>query len=294
MRAVERAVDDVCGHVRRASGARAPRVSLGSRAVSGRPRRTLKRLQSIARRLAPVLATALLLAGAAYALQRLVLSGDDAPAQAASVRALVLAPGTFTATHPYAPYYVVPDSKLSGPSKLSPAATAKFVTAPESALQKGATAGSPHVVRIELRGQDDKPVTVEAVRVKVVSDARPLKGWFIASPGCGVERDVRVANVNLDVARKRTRPLGIEIGGSERRIVEIQASTRRHRIAWVAELTVSAEGRRRATITVDDSGQPFRVTAPTASRGYAPVYGATGISGFARRRGWDDGVETGC
>lgn len=258
--------------------------------MPGRPRRTSKRLKSIARKLAPVL----LLALAAYAIQGFLLGGDDEPAEPASVRARVLAPGTFTSAHPYAPYYVVPEYKLSGPSKLSSSATAKFVTAPESALQKGATPASPHVVRIELRGQDDKPITVEAVRVKVVNDARPLKGWFIASPGCGVERDVRVANVNLDVARKRTRQLGIEIGRSERTIVEIQASTRRHRVAWVAELTVSGEGRTRATITVDDSGQPFRVTAPTASRGYAPMYGATGITGFDRRRGWDDGVETGC
>jgi hypothetical protein len=241
-----------------------------------------------------VLSIVLLLALAAYAVQGLLLGGEDEPTEPASVRARVLAPGTFTAAHAYAPYYVVPEYKLSGPSKLSSSATAKFVTAPESALQKGATAGSPHVVRIELRGQDDKSVTVEAVRVKVVRDARPLKGWFIASPGCGVQPDVRVANVNLDVSRKRTRRLGIEIGRTERRIVEIQASTRRHRVAWVAELMVSGEGRTRATITVDDSGQPFRVTAPTASRGYAPVYGATGITGFDRRRGWDNGVEKGC
>jgi hypothetical protein len=254
----------------------------------------LQRLKRIVRKLAPVLGIAIVLAAGAYAIQRLLFGGKDEPAEAASVRVRVLATGTFTAAHPFAPYYVVPDRKLSGPAKLSPAATAKFVTAPETALQKGATDGSPQIVRIELRGQDDRPVTVEAVRVKVVSDARPLKGWFIASPGCGVERTVRVVNLNLDVARKRRRKLGIEVGRSDRKIVEIQASTRRHRVAWVAELTVTGDGRRPATITVDDSGQPFRVTSPTASRGYAPVYGATGITGFDRRRGWDNGVDTGC
>ena len=46
--------------------------------------------------------------------------------------------------------------------------------------------------------------------------------------------------------------------------------------------------------TCDDGGRPFRMTSPTASRGYEPVYGATGITGFDRRRGWDDGVDTGC
>jgi hypothetical protein len=251
-------------------------------------------LKGIGRRVAPVLGIALVLAAGSYALVGLLRGGDDEPLEPASVRVRVLAPGSFTAAHAYAPYYVVPDRKLSGPSKLSPAATAKFVTAPESALEKGATAGSPHVVRIELRGQDEKPVMVEAIRAKVTSNRRPLKGWFIASPGCGVERTVRVANVSLDVARKRTRELGIEIGPNDRKLVEIHASTRRRRAAWVAELTVSGAGRSRATITVDDSGKPFRVTSPTASRGYAAVYGATGITGFDRRRGWDDGVDTNC
>lgn len=262
--------------------------------MSGRPTRILKRLKRTARKLAPLLAIALLLAAGAYAVSRLLFGGGDEPSEPASVRVRVLAAGTFTAAHPYAPYYVVPTRKLSGPSKLSPAATAKFVTQPEIALAKGATAGSPQIVRIELRGQDDRPVTVEALRVRVVSDARPLKGWFIASPGCRVERTVRVASVNLDVARKRTRKLGIEIARNQRRTVEIQASTRHHRMAWVGQLTVSGTGRSRATIAVDDNGQPFRMTSPTASRGYEPVYGATGISGFDRRRGWDNGVDTGC
>jgi hypothetical protein len=275
-------------------GAKAPRGSLGSGAVSGRPRRTLKRLKRSARKHGPVGAIVLLLAAGAYAAPRLLLGGEDKSLQPASVRVRVLAPGTFAAAHAYAPYYVVPTTKLSGPSKLSPAATAKFVTQAESALAKGATAGSPQIVRIELRAQDQKPVTVEAVSAKIVSDGRPLKGWFIASPGCGVERTVRVANVNLDVARKRTRKLGIKIARTDRTIVEIQASTRRRRAAWVAELTVSGEGRSRATIVVDDHGKPFRMTSPTASRGYEPVYGATGITGFDRRRGWDDGVDTRC
>jgi hypothetical protein len=39
-----------------------------------------------------------------------------------------------------------------------------------------------------------------------------------------------------------------------------------------------------ATVTVDDAGKPFRVTSASASRGYEPVYGATGITSFARSR----------
>ena len=256
-------------------------------------RHRLTRLKRIARKLAPILGIAIVLAGAALLANQLLLGGDD-PAEVPALRARVLAPGSFTAAHPYAPYYVVPDKRLSGPDRLSELATAKFVTAPESALEKGAMPASPQVVRFELRVQGDKPVTIQSVRARIVSDARPLKGWFIAAPGCTVERRVRVANLNLDVASKRSRRIGIEVGPNDRRAIEIQASTRRRRIAWVAELTVAGEDDSSATITVDDSGEPFRVTSPTASRGFAPVYGATGISGFERRRGWDDGVETGC
>jgi hypothetical protein len=46
-------------------------------------------------------------------------------------------------------------------------------------------------------------------------------------------------------------------------------------------------------VTVDDAGKPFRVTATRDSRAYAPLFGPTGISGFARERSWDRGVR-GC
>src|SRR4051812_7098094 len=92
----------------------------------------------------------LLLAGGVLLVANELVLSDD-PIGPPPVRVRVLAPGTFESAHAYAPYYVVPSSRLADPSKLSRAAASGFVTRPEAALAKGALAGSPQVVRLELR-----------------------------------------------------------------------------------------------------------------------------------------------
>ena len=51
----------------------------------------------------------------------------------------------------------------------------------------------------------------------------------------------------------------------------------------MAELTVRNADGDRTTITVDDGGKPFRVTSERSSRSYAPIYGQSGIIGYARQ-----------
>ncbi len=232
-----------------------------------------------------------------------VFSDDDAASGPPPVRVRVLAPGTFAASHPFAPYYVVPRKRVKSPARLSRAATNGFVTRPEAALDKGALAGSPQIVRLELRSTTDDPVTVQSVGYDVVSDARPLRGWFTAQPACAFER-VRVARLNLDRTRSRpryldaegasSRELGLELDRSEPVVLELQAATRSRRIAWTATLSVSRDGGPAQTVSVDDSGQPFRVTSARSAQGYAATFGATGVSGFARERSWDRGAIRGC
>ena len=216
----------------------------------------------------------------------------------------VLPAGTFQAAHAFAPYYVVPDKRVASPADLSDAATNRFVTRPEAALSKGAQAGSPQIVRLELRSTTDDPVTIEGVSVDVVSDARPLKGWFTAQPSCTFER-VRTARISLDARRPgvryvdakgaSTRRLSLPLTQARPAVLELQAATRRKRVAWVARLAVSHDGAAAQTVIVDSGGgEPFRVTAARDSRGYAPAFGATGISGFTRDRAWDRGRVTGC
>jgi hypothetical protein len=259
------------------------------------------KLKRVGRRLAVAGGVLLLAAAAVLAVNTLVFS-DDAGLGPAPVRVQVLAPGTFESSHPYAPYYVVPGSRVASPAKLSRAATNRFVTRPEAALGKGALPGSPQVVRLALRSTTDEPVTVERVRFHVVSDARPVKGWFTAQPACEFER-VDVARVNLDSRRrpvryvnrdgKRRRSLSLALHRSRPAVLELHARTSRRRVAWTAQLSVRRDGAPAQTVTVDDGGRAFRVTAVSASRGYTPLFGPTGIAGFARERSWDRGVK-GC
>ncbi len=261
----------------------------------------VRRLPSLAwkglRRGAPVIAGLLVLAAGAYAVKTLLLD-DDESAAAARLGVTVLPPGTYASSHPYAPYYVVPRKRFSSPSKLTRLARNNLITKPESAVSKGALPGSPQIVRLSLRALSDKPVTLDSVRAKVISDARPLRGWYTAAAGCEVE-PVRRARLNLDSPRaaaryvgadeRSARTLSLKVGRSDPQVIELQATTRRHRVAWVAELTVRNEDGDPSTITVDDAGEPFRVTSERSSQSYQPIYGQSGIIGYARQEaGFED------
>lgn len=262
----------------------------------------LKKVGKRGVKLGGLLLVALVVVLVAY---EVVGSGDDGAEVAGPppVTIRVLPAGTFQASHAFAPYYVVPDKRVASPAGLSEAATNRFVTRPEAALSKGGQAGSPQIVRLELRSTTDDAVTVEGVSVDVVSDARPLKGWFTAQPSCSFER-VRVARISLDRRRRNVRyvdaegtsarTLSLPLSRTRPTVIELQAATRRKRVAWVARLSVSHDGAPAQTVSVDDGGEPFRVTSARDARGYAAAFGATGISGFTRDRAWDRGRVTGC
>ena len=246
-------------------------------------------LRRILRRIPLVVCVLIVLAGVAYLVNEFALTDDETVA-AASLRVNVMRPGSFESAHPYAPYYIVPRERFRDPSKLSRVARNKIVSDPESALAKGALAGSPQIVRLSLRASSDDPVTVEGVRFNVVSDARPLRGWYTALSGC-MAQPVRRAQANLDAKRGAvryvsvngvvSRNLALEVSRSEPQVIELRAATKRRRIAWTAELSLKDADGNASTVVVDDGGDPFRVTATRASRGYEPVYGPTGITGFA-------------
>ena len=247
-------------------------------------------LRRILRRIPLIAGVLIVVAGVAYLVDEFALSDDESVA-AAPLRVTVMAPGSFESAHPYAPYYVVPRKRFRDPTKLSRVARNKIVSNPESALSKGALAGSPQIVRLSLRTTSDDALTVEGVRFKVLSDARPLRGWFTALSGC-MAQPVRRAQANLDSKRRAvryvsvnnvvSRRLALEVERSAPQVIELRAATKRRRVAWTAELSVKDDDGNTSVVAVDDEGKPFRVTATSASRGYEPVYGPTGITGFAR------------
>jgi hypothetical protein len=233
------------------------------------------------------------------------IKGPDDPAEVVGpppVDVRVLEPGSYQAAHPFAPYYVVPRNRVASPAQLTKAATNRFVTRPEAALDKGGQPGSPQIVRLQLQATNDEDVTLTGVRFDLVSDATPLKGWFTAQPGCSFD-PVQRARVTLDRQHTRVRYVDakgnasskLELSLSRRKptVLELQAAARKHRVAWTATLVFDRDGRKQQ-LAVDDAGKPFRVTSASSSRGYAPEFGATGISGYVRDRAWDGGHVTGC
>jgi hypothetical protein len=254
-----------------------------------------KVLGKVPRRIPKVVVVLLVLAVGAYAVNAVLLSDDDGDGAKAvkptPLRATVMAPGTFESAHPYAPYYVVPRARFRDPTRLSRVARNKIVTDPQSAISKGGLAGSPQIVRVSLRSTSEDPVTVEGVRFNVISAARPLRGWFTALSGC-MATPVRRAQGNLDSKRAAvryvsgggvvSRTLALEVTRSAPRVIELRATTKKRRAAWTAELSVKDGDGNTQTVSVDNDGEPFRVTSASASRGYEPVYGPTGITGFAR------------
>jgi len=251
-------------------------------------------LKKVLRRGAIVIVVLCVAAGGAYAVKTQFFDDDgEAVARPAPLSVAVLRPGSFAAAHPYAPYYVVPRKRFTDPSKLTTVARNKLLSKPESTLSKGALAGSPQIVRLSLRATSSEPVRVEGVSYTVVSDARPLRGWYTALPGCEIE-PVRRAKLNLDrrraavryvgVDKRSSRTLGFEVTRSARQVIELQATTRRHRVAWTASLSLRDADGNASTVTVDDNGKPFRVTSERSSSFYSPVYGQSGIIGYNRIR----------
>jgi hypothetical protein len=212
------------------------------------------------------------------------VKGPDDPTEVVGpppVDVRVLQPGSYQAAHPFAPYYV---------------------TRPEAALAKGGQPGSPQIVRLQLQATNDEDLTLTGVRFDLVSDAKPLKGWFTAQPACSFD-PVQRARVTLDRQHTRVRyvdskgnassKLDLPLSRRKPTVLELQAAARKHRVAWTATLVFDRDGRTQR-LAVDDAGKPFRVTSASSSRGYAPEFGATGISGYVRDRAWDGGHVTGC
>ena len=261
------------------------------------------KLKTVRRRVAQVGVAAFVALGVVLAAYELRGTDEGRVEGPPPVQVRVLPAGSFQAAHAFAPYYVVPDKRVSSPAKLSRAATNRFVTRPEAALAKGGQAGSPQIVRLQLSTTTDEPLTVKGVNFAVVSDASPVKGWFTAQPACSFPR-VLVAKVVLDSKRRTVRYLA-PTGGSSHEpalaldrghpsVLELQAAVRSHRVAWTAELEIGRKGGDVQTVKVSDGGKPFRVTSAREARGYAPNFGATGISGFVRDRAWDRGRVSGC
>jgi hypothetical protein len=211
----------------------------------------------------------------------------------------VVPEGQFASGHAFAPYYVVPRAELASPSQVSDAELARVTRAgsldPAWAEGHGGMAGSPQIVRLELSGKGDRKVTITGLRPRVMSTDAPMRGWYVASPGCGAQ-PVRIADLDLDAPRPvrgffdeggRRRHLALSVTKTDREQLELHASTRRAAIAWKAELFYASPDGSGSVLIPE--GEPFRVTTETASDGFRPDFSG-GSPSVAREPGWDKGI----
>lgn len=227
--------------------------------------------------------------------KRILKGGPGAPLQVTVAR-----PGTFFSAHPWAPYYVMPRRRIATPSAV-PASAHPSGGSSNDFLDyawvraNGGVAGSAQVVRLQLRGKNDEPVVITAIQPEIVARKPALKGWYLASPGCGAE-PLRIADFDLDHPKRfvgyvdaegrESKTLAISITRTDPELVEIHATTRKSLIDWRAKISYSATGGD-GQITIDDEGHPFRVSTETASDGYSPDFADSGEVTFKRRHAWD-------
>lgn len=205
--------------------------------------------------------------------------------------------GTFIAAWPGGETYVFPSSVGEGPDVLSSAdRTAAWRLSWGWAAERGGVAGSPQIIRLQVRGKGDEEVSITRISARVVQRSEPVKGWFLrTSPGCEAEQ-VRTAKIDLDspnpavlyytsFATGESKTLSLTVTRVDAEQIELLARTRQSTIDWEVEVFYSAPDGN-GSVVVDDSGKPFRVTAETASKAYG-----VGKDGEAFRMPESDGTQ---
>jgi hypothetical protein len=215
----------------------------------------------------------------------------------APISVRVVPAGTFIAAWPGGETYVFPSSVGAGPDVLSSAdRTAAYHYSWGWAAERGGVAGSPQIIRLQVRGKGDEEVSITRISAKVVQRSEPVKGWFLRqSPGCEVEQ-VRMAEIDLDSPNPavlyytsfgtgESKTLSLTVTRVDAEQIELLARTRQSTIDWEVEVFYSAPDGN-GSVVVHDSGKPFRVTAETASKAYG-----VGRDGDAFRVPESDGTQ---
>ncbi|MFJ4850995.1 MULTISPECIES: helix-turn-helix domain-containing protein [unclassified Streptomyces] len=162
------------------------------------------------------------------------------------------------------------------------------------ALAQGAVHGGRTLVDITVQGRTEAAVVLEALRVRVVGRAAPVKGTVYATgQGCGSDMTPRSFAVDLDKGRPIARPVpGSENGTStpampmpyrvsskDPEALLVDARTAGCDCRWYLELDWSSQGRT-GTERIDDRGRPFRTSGIRglphywyASNGWTPITG---------------------
>jgi hypothetical protein len=238
----------------------------------------------------------------AWAFQAAKDSTADLLDTSAPISVRVADPGTFTAAWPGGEAWVFPESVGSGPEVLSSediAAGGRLAWG--WAPSRGGVAGSPQIIRLQVRGRTDEEVSITRIAARIVRTSDPVEGWFLTSvPGCA-EGLLWTGELDLDSPPHEaqwTPSLVLEQSGmtiptvtrADAEEIELVVRTQTAMVEWQAEVFYSSlEGN--GSVVVDDDGQPFRVTSESASL----AYGVSSDGSYGRAPEYDyKGIQTVC
>ncbi|MFF3942760.1 helix-turn-helix domain-containing protein [Streptomyces phaeofaciens] len=161
------------------------------------------------------------------------------------------------------------------------------------ARTQAAVHGGETLVGISVQGRTDTAVVLEALRVRVVGRAAPVKGTVYAMDrGCGGDMTPRSFTVDLDMDRPIARSvpgsdsatgtstpamrMPYRVSAKDPEVLMVDARTVGCDCRWYLELDWSSQGRT-GTERIDDHGLPFRTSGTKglphywyANRGWAP------------------------
>ncbi|MGW5612521.1 helix-turn-helix domain-containing protein [Streptomyces sp. NPDC003877] len=142
------------------------------------------------------------------------------------------------------------------------------------AATQSAVHGGETLVQLSVQGRSDRAVVLDALRVRVVGRAAPVRGnAYAMDQGCGGSVTPRSFDVDLD----KDRPIARAVAGSDAgtpipavsmpyrvsardpEVLLVNARTRGCDCRWYLELDWSSEGRT-GTVRIDDAGRPFRTS----------------------------------
>jgi hypothetical protein len=160
----------------------------------------------------------------------------------------VLLPGEYQSEAAFTPTYLVPgsgpgDAPLMGNTEHDVAAFFDW------ARDHGAVDGQDQTMRIELRGRDERPVTIEGIRPIVVSRSAPRSGWFSYQGGCGgveireadIDFDrtpptIKFSNVDPNDPGREVLAFTRRVSSTDNEVVNVHAFTKRYDVKWRLEI----------------------------------------------------------
>ncbi|MFB7287886.1 helix-turn-helix domain-containing protein [Actinacidiphila glaucinigra] len=143
------------------------------------------------------------------------------------------------------------------------------------ARTQGAVHGGHTLVGISVQGRTEAAVVLEALRVRVVGRAAPVKGTvYSTAQGCGSDINPRSFTVNLDMNRPIAHPtqgsehatstpdlrMPYRVSSKDPEVLLVDARTAHCDCRWYLELDWSSQGRT-GTERIDDHGLAFRTSS---------------------------------